>query len=71
MITSEESLFTIDKGEFYIILPTSSDEEIKEYALKIDGKVNNKQFEYSSGTNNYFLSSDEIKKLIKKEGYLY
>ena len=70
MITKEESLQTIDRDNLYIILPTYLQDGIQNYALKVGGKVNKEPFEYSSGTNINFMNSNEIKKLLVKEGYL-
>ena len=68
MITSSDSLSTIDMGNYFAILPQnisnnkleSEMEELKKkYGFVKEG------FSYSSGTNSSFLTVEEIRNLIK------
>ena len=70
MITSSDSINTIEFKNFYIIMPNSefiSPERLKEYDnfIKKNGaKKVLKNFCYNSQNNKHFLSVKEIKKLI-------
>ena len=69
MITSSDSLSTIDMGNYYAILPQSilNDKFISKFdALKKKYKFVEEGFSYSSGTNNSFLTVEEIRTLIKE-----
>ena len=66
MITSSESLSTIDIGQYYAILP-HPDNLIDKYndRFEICKKVN-PGFSYNSETNDSFLNINEIRNLIKE-----
>ena len=66
MITLSDSNNTIDLGEIYAILPSSSKFSHIEYCEKLGGKPVKKNFSYNSGTNPNFLSVDEIRNLVIK-----
>ena len=66
LITSNESVNTLDLGKYYVILPTISRISIDNYKKKQNGKRLPKNFSYNSGTNPNFLSITELKKLLKK-----
>lgn len=65
MITKDDSRFTYDYGNYYIIYPNfdwfSFDEHFHAGGEKIDDG-----FEYHSGNNTEWLSIEDIKKLIKE-----
>ena len=66
MITSSDSFSTIDLGEYYAILP--SDGSVQDLYNK-DGRVVSpvaQGFAYNSGTNDDFLSVDQLRRLILK-----
>ena len=64
MITKDDARRTIDMGEFYIIQPDFIFWERR--CNWVGSKPVPKDFEYNSGTNQKFLSVDEMKELIKK-----
>jgi UDP-N-acetylglucosamine 4,6-dehydratase (inverting) len=66
LITSSESVNTLDLGKYYVILPTISRISIDNYKKRQSGKRLPKNFSYNSGTNSNFLSITELKKLLKK-----
>jgi len=66
LITKSESRSTIDIGNYYVILNNASSKIKKFYTNKKFKKVK-KNFSYTSGTNNKFLSVNELKKIIIKE----
>jgi UDP-N-acetylglucosamine 4,6-dehydratase len=64
MITSSDSFNTVDLGQYYAILP-SSDEKTKNHYIQQDGVTEVEQgFCYNSGTNDDFLTIEEIRQLI-------
>ena len=65
MITESDSYNTVDLGEYYAILPTNRAWSVQEYAEKNNATVFPEGKSYSSGTNEDFLTVDELKKLIK------
>ena len=64
MITSSDSYYTLDIGNFYAILPSGCD--ITKYN-PLKGTLVQPGFSYTSGNNTQWLSDDEIKKLINDE----
>ena len=64
MITSSDSLNTVDLGKYYAILP--NDKSFIEEYLKLNNSavMVPKNFSYSSENNPYFLKKEEIRKLI-------
>jgi UDP-N-acetylglucosamine 4,6-dehydratase/5-epimerase len=70
MITFTDSLNTIDLGKYYAIIPndpfSEHKENLKKYADHHQGQLIEKQFAYDSGTNDSWLSVEEIRNLIKK-----
>lgn len=62
MITISDSLSTIDLGDYYAIVPSKNINEYKKY---YDAKDVDYGFCYNSGTNENFLSVDELRSLIK------
>tara|TARA_Y200000002_G_C22680047_1_gene663661 strand:+ start:1066 stop:2061 length:996 start_codon:yes stop_codon:yes gene_type:complete len=67
MCPKESSSHTLEFDNFFIIFSSDVDidKKIKEFQKKINkkGKKVKENFEYSSGTNNHFLSIQEIKNL--------
>jgi UDP-N-acetylglucosamine 4,6-dehydratase len=67
MITSSDSLSTVDLGPYYAILP-SGDSELQEAYLASTGAARVEPgFTYSSGTNERFLAVDELRTLIREQ----
>ncbi len=65
MITSSDSVFTIDLGKYYAILP--SDGSVHSSYKKSGRPFENilAGFSYNSGTNSDFLSVDQLRELIR------
>lgn len=64
MITSSDSLNTVDLGPYYAILPSAGDHSPTTYLDGRKGKPVTPGFAYNSGTNEHFLSVDELRGLI-------
>lgn len=64
MITTSDSLNTVDLGDYYAILNTGSGQSVEEYLKKRKGKKVKDSFCYNSGQNEKFLSVPEIRNLI-------
>ena len=65
MITSSDSLNTVDMGSYYAILPTSGSYSIDDYCKKTGAKLVPAGFCYDSGSNSDFLSVDALRTLIQ------
>jgi UDP-N-acetylglucosamine 4,6-dehydratase/5-epimerase len=63
MITTSDSLNTIDIGKYYAILP-QQDPGIQQYYESRGGKMVEAGFCFNSGTNNEWLSVDQLSKLV-------
>jgi len=66
MITSSDSLMTVDVGNYYVILPQSYKINVDEYIKKHNAVKVPPGFNYNSGNNTEWLSVNEIRSLIKK-----
>ena len=66
MITSSDSLNTVDLGKYFAILPSASDHTVENYCASHGGTSVPAGFAYSSGTNIRFLSVEELKELVKE-----
>ncbi|MEQ8308798.1 MAG: UDP-N-acetylglucosamine 4,6-dehydratase (inverting) [Hoeflea sp.] len=64
MITVSDSLNTVDIGDYYAILPSSGDEVVNDYLAKTGGRRVDTDFSYNSGTNEHFLTVEELRELI-------
>jgi UDP-N-acetylglucosamine 4,6-dehydratase/5-epimerase len=65
MITSSDSDHTVDMGAYYAILPMGATYSLADYCDKTKAKPVDRGFCYSSGTNDHFLSVDELRELIQ------
>lgn len=65
MITSSDSLNTVDLGKYYAILPAGGNFSIESYCEKMGAKLVEPGFCYNSGTNEDFLTVDELRALIQ------
>ena len=65
LITSSDSLSTIDIGKYYLILPNdfSVHKKYKEFGKKFKYVPND--FSYNSNENDEFLSIEELRELIR------
>lgn len=66
MITSSDSFSTVDLGDYYAILPSAREEYLNYYQSLSNCKRVPEGFTYNSGTNEKFLTVNEIKELIEK-----
>ncbi|EAQ29446.1 capsular polysaccharide biosynthesis protein [Erythrobacter sp. NAP1] len=66
MITTSDSLNTVDLGPYYAILPSTGDEYVEDYMKKRGGKPVEPGFAYNSGTNPDFLNVEQIRALIRQ-----
>ena len=65
MISSSDSYYTYDYGEYYKILP--SIHNWSQDKIKIgDGKLVEENFSYFSENNSHWIQENELKKLIKE-----
>ena len=66
MITINDSMYTLDLGPYYVILPSPAE---RDKTLKIggyEGVIVDQGFSYNSGQNKHFLSVSELRDLIEK-----
>lgn len=66
MITESDSLNTLDCGTHYVIVPPISSWTKQEYMKHFSAKEVSVGFKYNSGSNDEWLSVQEIRDLIKK-----
>jgi UDP-N-acetylglucosamine 4,6-dehydratase (inverting) len=64
MITSSDSLNTVDLGKYFVILPSASAHTGESYVAAHGGKVLEPNFAYNSGTNPDFLTVEQLRVLI-------
>jgi len=66
MITSSDSFSTYDLGKYYVILPLTTHWNLAEYLDHFKAVKVEEGFNYNSGTNNAWLSVEELRQLIKE-----
>jgi UDP-N-acetylglucosamine 4,6-dehydratase len=64
MITSSDSLNTVDLGDYYAILPANGHYTMPAYCERMKGTPVKPGFSYDSGTNEDFLSVEKLRELI-------
>jgi len=64
MITASDSYNTVDLGRYYAILPPGAGYTLKNYCAKAAVKPVPPGFCYNSGTNEHFLTVEELRTLI-------
>ena len=64
MITSSDSLNTVDLGHYYAILPSAGGHSVESYCAASRGKSVPFGFSYNSGGNPEFLTVEQLRKLI-------
>ena len=65
MITSADSLTTVDLGKYYAILPITNSYNIESYCDRMNATRVKPGFNYNSGENSQFLTVEEIRELIQ------
>ncbi|MDR9410666.1 MAG: hypothetical protein RI573_17610 [Balneolaceae bacterium] len=66
MITSSDSFYTYDLGDYYTILPSQHMWDLDEYIEHFNAKKVDLGFRYNSGENDDWVSVEDIRKLIKE-----
>lgn len=64
MITSSDSFYTIDNGQYYIILPPMDDTKKQKFIEHYNAKEVERGFTFNSGTNVKWLSVEEIREQV-------
>ena len=70
MITKTDAISTVEFKDYFVILPSMLLWDIEKFKKETNsdiGKMCEYGFSYDSSTNNDFLTSEEIRKLINKE----
>ena len=70
MITSSDSLNTVDLGKYYAILPATAAFTIDEYCSAMHAKLVAPGFAYDSGSNPDYLSIEQLRLLIAEQANL-
>jgi UDP-N-acetylglucosamine 4,6-dehydratase/5-epimerase len=65
MITVSDSFTTVDLGSYYAILPTQADYSLNRYCEVMGATPVKQGFSYNSGSNDRFLTIEELRELIK------
>jgi UDP-N-acetylglucosamine 4,6-dehydratase len=65
MITTCDSINTVDLGKYFAILPSGGDYSINDYCNETGGVKVGDDFSYNSGKNEDFLSVEQLRKLIE------
>lgn len=65
MITQSDSFNTVDLGNYFAILPSAGDYTPETYAKDMKGKLVTPGFAYNSGTNDHFLTVEELRHLMQ------
>lgn len=66
MITDADAPMTVDLGDHFVILPSNDSQLQAHYIEGLGGHFVKDVFRYNSGTNEDFLSVDEIKSLVEE-----
>lgn len=66
MISTSDSHYTYDLGQYYIILPSQTKFDLDKYQSHFNAKKVEPNFSYNSGQNKEFLSVEKLKHLISK-----
>ena len=67
MITQSDSFNTVDLGPYYAILPSAGEHSSEEYAKLMGGQPVTPGFAYNSGTNDDFLTVEELRQLMREK----
>lgn len=66
MITETDSLNTYDCGKYYAILPSIPNWDLTAWSKQFSAKKVKDGFKYNSGTNDEWLTADQLRVLIKQ-----
>lgn len=70
MITSTDSLSTVEFDDHFVVLPSYRTWDVEEFrttAASTPGRMCEPGFSYDSGTNDHYLAVDELRELIAQE----
>ena len=65
MITASDSYNTVDLGRYFAILPVTETDHLRRYAESKGGSVLEPGWSYDSASNEHFLTTDELRELIR------
>ncbi|MBD2280311.1 UDP-N-acetylglucosamine 4,6-dehydratase (inverting) [Aphanizomenon flos-aquae] len=65
MITSADSLTTVDLGKYYAILPITNSYNVESYCDRMNATPVKPGFNYNSGENSQFMTVEEIRESIQ------
>ena len=65
MITSSDSFSTYDMGKYYVILPQLPNWKLGDFIKQFNATKVSEGFNYSSGTNQEWLTVENLRTLIK------
>ena len=66
MITTSDSLSTVDLGDYFAIVSSAAGMTVEEYLKRCPGRRVEPGFAYNSGANDRFLTVDELRTLIRE-----
>lgn len=66
MITVSDGFNTVDLGRYYAILPSAGSYSVEKYCGKCNGTPVPGGYSYNSGTNDHFLTPEELRALIRE-----
>jgi UDP-N-acetylglucosamine 4,6-dehydratase len=66
MITASDSYFTYDLGNYYVILPSNHQWDLKEFIAHFNAHKVKEGFCFNSGENNDWLTIEQLRELIKE-----
>jgi len=67
MITETDGISSLEFENHFVILPSVRQWDPADYATKLNGKACGDGFKYNSGTNDKWLSVEELRSLIERE----
>lgn len=67
MITASDSVNTVDLGKYYAILPAGGHYSLEDYCVKTGAQTVPPGFCYNSGSNEQFLSVDDLRTLVQTQ----
>jgi len=66
MITATDALNTLEFDRYFVILPSARLWDVDEYMTTFAGEYCKQGFAYASGTNEHFLTVEQLRELIRK-----
>lgn len=66
LITETDALNTVEFDDYYVILPSTPLWNVEEFISAFGGRMCPTDFRYTSGTNDTFLTVEELRRLIRE-----